>query len=120
MCGGLWDFRSSVWDYLESTWTLASDLVGYVVEVADGRAGRVVSASSSSSAAYLVVDPAPSGGGLRLVPASVVTSLRHDERTVSIDVTRAQLAAAPAYGDHRVDDAVRAEHDHYFRALFGR
>lgn len=118
MCGGLWDYRDSVWEYRESTWTLDSDLVGYEVAAADATIGRVVRASSSSAAAYLVVDATPAVEGLRLVPARVVTSMRHDDRTVRIDVTSRQLAEAPAYEGERLDDAVRAEHDRYFGALY--
>jgi hypothetical protein len=117
MRGGLWDYRDSVWEYRESTWTLDSDLVGYEVAVADDRVGRVVRASSSSSAAYLVVDAAPVVEGLRLVPARAVTSMRHDDRTVRIDVTRSQLAAAPAFEGGRLDDAARAAHEDYFSRL---
>lgn len=117
MRGALWDYSDSVWEYRESTWTLDSDLVGYEVAAAGDLIGRVVRASSSSAAAYLVVDAAPAVDGLRLVPARAVTSMRHDDRTVMIDVTSSQLAAAPAYEGERVDDAVRAEHDRYFSDL---
>jgi hypothetical protein len=117
MSSGLWDYRGSVWDYREWTWTLDRDLVGYEVEATDGRLGTVVRASSSSAAAYLVVDAAPVVSGLRLVPARLVASMRHDDRTVQVDLRRVQLAAAPAYEAEQVDDAVRAEHDDYFSRL---
>jgi len=117
MPGGLWDYRDSVWEYRESTWTLDRDLVGYEVAAAGDRIGRVVRASSSSAAAYLVVDAAPSVDGLRLVPARAVASMRHDDRTVRIDVTISELAAAPPYEGDRLDDAVRATHDRYFSDL---
>ena len=117
MSSGLWDYRDSVWDYRESTWTLDRDLVGYDVEAPDGRLGVVVHASSSSAAAYLVVDAVPVSTGLRLVPAGAVDSMDHDGRTVRIVLTRRQLAAAPAYEEDSVDDSVRAVHDHYFSNL---
>lgn len=117
MSGGLWDYRDSVWDYRESTWTLDRDLVGYEVEASDGRLGVVVRASSSSIAAYLVVDAGPAIAGLRLVPAGTVTSVHHDGRTVRTVLTRGQLTAAPAYEDDALDESVRAEHDHYFSSL---
>lgn len=120
MCGGLWDYRDSVWEYRETTWTLDSDLVGYEVASAGDRIGRVVRASSSSASAYLVVDAAPAVEGLRLVPARAVTSMHHDARTIWIDVTRSELAAAPPYEDDRVDDAVHAEQDDYFSGLYRR
>ena len=84
MTGGLWDYRDSVWDYRESTWTLDRDLVGYEVEAPDGHLGVVARASSSSPAAYLVVDAGPPIAGPRLVPAGAVTSMHHDGRTVRI------------------------------------
>ena len=117
MTGGLWDYRGSVWDYRESTWTLDRDLVGYDVAAPDGHLGVVVRASSSSDSAYLVVDAGPPIAGPRLVPAGAVTSMHHDGRSVRIALTRAQLAAAPAYEDDTPDDSVRAEHDRYFRNL---
>lgn len=114
----LWNYRSSVWDYRESTWTLDSDLVGYGVEAADGHVGSVVRAASSPDVAYLVVDvPA---AGRRVVPALAVSSIRHDERTVRVDLTRVQLLSAPSYEDAELDDTVRAQHDHYFSNLDGR
>ncbi len=120
MSSGLWDYRDSVWDYRESTWTLDRDLVGYEVEAADGHLGVVARASSSSAAAYLVVDAGPPIAGPRLVPAGAVTSMHHDGRTVRIALDRVQLAAAPAYDDDTLDDSVRVEHDHYFGSLDSR
>jgi len=113
----LWNYRSSVWDYRESTWPLDSDLVGYAVEATAGHLGPVVRASSSSEMAYLVVDAVPAGAGRRLVPARAVTSIRHDDRAVRVELTGVQLLAAPAYEDEQLDDVVRAEHDHYFSTL---
>ncbi|WP_416952905.1 hypothetical protein ACNKF0_13630 [Nocardioides sp. T5] len=115
MSSGLWDYRDSVWDYRESTWTLDADLVGYEVVASDGHLGTVVRASSSSAAAYLAVDAARAGAGLRLVPAGAVASMDHDDRTVRIDLTVVQVAAAPAYEE--ADGAVRAEHHDYFSTL---
>ena len=106
-----------VWSYRDTTWSEDRDLVGYEVEAPDGHLGVVVRASSSSAAAYLVVDAGPAVTGLRLVPAGAVTSIHHDGRTVRIALTRVQLAAAPAYEDDTLDDSVRAEHDDYFSNL---
>lgn len=117
MSSRLWNYRDSVWDYRESTWTLDRDLVGYDVEAADGRLGVVVRASSPSTAAYLVVDAVPSVGGLRLVPAGAVTSMHHDGRTVRVDLTTDQLAAAPDCEDDALDDSARAVHDRYYSNL---
>lgn len=120
MSSGLWDYRDSVWDYRESTWTLDGDLVGYEVMASDGHLGTVVRASSSSAAAYLVVDvvvdPASAGAGLRLVPAGAVASMNHDDRTVRIDLTGVEVTAAPPY-EGELDGALRAEHDDYFSRL---
>jgi len=117
MSGELWNYRNSVWDYRESTWTLDRDLVGYEVEAHDGPLGVVVRASSPSAAAYLVVDAAPSVGGLRVVPAGAVRSMHHAGRTVRVDLTTDQLAAAPDYEDDTLDDSARAVHDRYFSSL---
>ena len=120
MSGGLWNYRDSVWEYRESTWTLDSDLVGYEVAAAGDRIGRIVRASSSATAAYLVIDATPDVEGLRLVPARAVTSMHHHDRTVRIDLTGSQLAAAPAYEGERLDEDVRAEHERYFTDLLRR
>ena len=86
----------------------------------DGRLGTVVRASSSSAAAYLVVDvvidAARAGAGLRLVPAGAVASMCHEDRTVRIDLTGVEVTAAPPYGDE-LDGALRPEHDDYFAGL---
>ena len=120
MGSGLWDYRDTVWDYRESTWTLDRDLVGYEVEAPDGRLGVVVRASSSTDAAYLVVDAVCATTGLRLVPAGAVTSMHHDGRVVRIALTGSQLAAAPAYEDDTLDESVRAVHDRYFSNMDSR
>lgn len=112
----LWNYRSSVWDYRESTWTLDSDLVGYGVEATDGHVGSVVRAASAPGTAHLVVDAAPAAGR-RVVPALAVSSIRHDERAVRVDLTSVQLLSAPAYEGAELDEAVRAQHDLYFSSL---
>ena len=116
---GLWDYRSHVWDYRESTWTLDGDLIGYTAEAADGRAGRVAEVASTSSGRYLVVDLDDTSEGARVVPAGVVVELRHEDRTVRLDLTRRLLGDAPAHDDVRRSESELADLSSYYGRLPG-
>src|SRR5215207_2255764 len=111
----LWDYRACVWDYRESTWTVDSDLLGYDVEVSEGRRiGTVVRAVTGALGAYLVADPSGVFDGRRLIPAGVVDALDHDRRLVRVALTTQQLRDAPDHGGDQWNEAVRAAHSAYY------
>lgn len=116
---GLWDYRSHVWDYRESTWTLDADLVGYAVDVTDGRAGRIADAASTSAGRYVIVEIDDASEGVRVVPAGVVAELRHEDRTVRIDLSRRQLDEAPTHDDHPRSTSEIADLESYYGGLQG-
>lgn len=110
----LWDYRTRVWDYRESTWTVDSDLVGYDVEVPEGRIGTVLRAVTDALGAYLVVDTSGVFGGRRLIPAGAVGALDHDRRLVRVALTTQQLRDAPDHVSDQWNEAVRAAHSGYY------
>ena len=112
----LWDYRPCVWEYRESTWTLDSDLHGYLVEATDGDIGTVVRARAGSEGSFLVVETRLFEGR-RLVPALAVASIRHDARSVQLALTAQQVGDAPCYELDEWNDAIREQQECYFRRL---
>lgn len=89
---GVWTYRANV--------TRGSSVIGYTVEATDGRIGTVDKASDEADASHLVVD---TGfwifGKRRLLPAGVVTTIDDVGRTVSVDMTKDDVKAAPDWDD---------------------
>ncbi len=111
----LWDYRPSVLDYRESTWTLDRDLVGYDVEATDGRIGTIHRAVSDPSGAYVVVEAGSwLPGAKRLIPAAVIAELDHPGRTVRVELTLHKIREAPDYHPDRWDDDARSQHCGYY------
>jgi hypothetical protein len=89
----LWAYRSNL-----SSLTEARDFVGYDVHATDGDIGKIDEASTDTSRQYLVVD---TGfwifGKKRMIPAGLVSDVDHDERKVSVAMTKDQIKAAPDF-----------------------
>lgn len=113
----LWDYRACVWDYRESTWTVDSDLLGYDVEVPEGRIGTVARAVTGALGAYLVVNTSGVFDGRRLIPAGAVDALDHDRRLVRVALTAQQLRHAPDHVCDQWNEAVRAAHAGYYNKV---
>ena len=89
----VWMYRSNL-----SSLTDARDFVGYDVHATDGDIGKIDEASTDTSRQYLVVD---TGfwifGKKRMIPAGVVTSVDHEDETVSVGMTKDQIKSAPDF-----------------------
>jgi hypothetical protein len=89
----LWSYRTNL-----QSGTDARDIVGYDVVATDGDLGKIDEASTDTSRQYLVVD---TGfwifGKKRMIPAGVVTGVDHEDRNVSVAMTKDQIKAAPDY-----------------------
>lgn len=96
----VWLFRGNVGSSIN-----AGSIVGYNVHATDGDIGKIDESSTDASRQYLVVD---TGfwifGKKRLIPAGVVTSVDHDEETVSVAMTKDQIKSAPDYDMQQVYD----------------
>lgn len=94
------------WSLRPESGSAVADLAGYRVEATDGEIGTIDSASDEVGSRHVVVD---TGGWLTgrkvLIPAGVIERADHDERTVHVDRTRAQIKDAPAYDPDQHDDA---------------
>jgi len=74
------------------------DVTGWDVEATDGHIGKVDEATNETDAASMVVD---TGfwifGKKRMIPAGVVTSVDHEDETVSVGMTKDQIKSAPDF-----------------------
>jgi hypothetical protein len=114
MSMNVWLYRETLRPTLDTR-----SLVGYSVEATDGSIGKIDEASAETSRNYLVVD---TGfwifGKKRLIPAGVVTGVDHDDRKVSVAMTKDQIKQAPDYDEHMTTDD-EAYYDKY-ASYYGR
>jgi hypothetical protein len=88
------------WSYRDEGGTTGADLVGYTVVATDGTIGRIDSASADVDSSFLVVDTGHWVFGQQvMLPAGVVDTIDHDARTVTVDRSKGQIKAAPAYDE---------------------
>ena len=86
-----WSYRSG------SGFSDQSSLDGYKVLAPDGEVGKVEDASYPPSAAALVVDTGLGPFGQHvLLPAGVVECINHHTKEITVDVSDADIKAAPA------------------------
>jgi len=95
---------SSVWSYPADVRVGARDLAGYRVEASDGRIGKIDVRHHTSGRAHLVVRTRSwIFRTSRIIPAGAVQRIDHAARKVHLQLTKAQIAAAP-----RMDERVRS------------
>ena len=114
----LWDYRPVVWDYLESTWTMAGDLIGYGVAATDGDVGTIDHATTGAAGAYVVVDlfsGAPKDK--RVIPAGAIISLDHGMKLVRLSLTRSAVRDAPSFEPGRWGEDERRELGQYYGSV---
>ncbi|PVC76480.1 PRC-barrel domain-containing protein [Streptomyces sp. CS081A] len=100
------------WSYRSTAGHLAgTDLTGYKVEATDGGIGKVDKHSDEVDDSYLVVDTGAWIFGKEvLLPASTVTRIDPEERTIFVDRTKDQIKDAPEFHrDTHLDDKVYRE-----------
>jgi hypothetical protein len=78
------------------------DITGYSVEASDGHIGKVDKHSADVDSQYLVVDTGVWIFGRKvLLPAGVVTLIRHEDRTVHVARTKEEIKAAPEFDEDK-------------------
>lgn len=109
----------TLWTYKNGIHSDDVDLSGYDVEATDGSIGSVD--ESSIGRDHLVVD---TGfwifGKRRLLPAGVVTLVDHENKSVSIDMTKSEVKDAPDIDDviYRSDQEWdRTPHTSYYDGI---
>ena len=106
----MWSYRADL--------VVDEELTGCEVVASDGEIGVVDESSDTAGAAYLVVD---TGfwicGKKRLIPAGAVWRVDDFQKRVWVDLTKAQVEAAPDFAEkHRFD---RADQEGYFDSTVG-
>lgn len=107
--------NSTVWLYRNDV-DPSTQWVGYSVEATDGGIGKIDELSTETGRGSLVVDTGPwIFGKKRLIPASSVRSVDHDEKTVFVSLSKEQIKDAPDYEAARRDDSdYFDEHSRYY------
>jgi hypothetical protein len=84
----LWNFRHDV--------SMHGDLVGFEVEVEDGRIGRIEAVSKDPDNSVLVIDTGPWIFGRKVpLPAGLVERVDLDSQTVFVGLTKDEIKNAP-------------------------
>lgn len=108
----MWEFRAGV-----GIVSLKRDFTGYNVDGSDGRSiGKIDKSSWDAGGAYLVVD---TGlwifGRKRVIPAGLVERVDVEAERVFVDLSRAEIRAAPEFdGEHR---CLPGAHEDYYASL---
>ena len=92
------------------------DISGYEVSASDGDIGKVEEVVRGDGRTCLVVD---TGFWIfekkRMIPAGVIDSIDHENRRVTVRMSKAEIKKAPDYDAKRRDDedVRRAHEEHY-------
>ena len=91
------------------------NLGGYAIHASDGEIGRVDKHDIATGVSYLVVATGPwILSRTVLLPASVIERVDHENQTVYVKCTRAEIKDAPEYRD---DESHRADLLNYYRSM---
>jgi hypothetical protein len=96
-----------------------TDLTGYRVMAADGRAGAVLAAYDDADSAALVMRTRRVLGRELALPAGVVQGFDHDSRTVYVDRSKRELLGAPQFDRNAgLDESGRDRLAGYYAAFY--
>ena len=91
------------------------NLGGYAIHASDGEIGRVDQHDITTGVSYLLVATGPwILGRTVLLPASVIERVDHENHSVYVNCTRAEIRSAPEYRD---DESHRADLLDYYRSM---
>lgn len=110
----------NTWIYKDTAWSEGNDLVGYDVEATNGSIGTIDEATTDTDRSHLVVDTGRwIFGQRRLVPAGTVTAVDHEAKTVTVNVSKDQIRAAPDYDPSATEEEMWERHDAYYGPYSG-
>jgi hypothetical protein len=93
----------------------ADNLGGYAIHASDGEIGRVDQHDVATGVSYLLVATGPwILGRTVLLPASVIERVDHENQSVYVKCTRAEIKSAPEYRDN---ESHRADLLDYYRSM---
>ncbi len=91
------------------------NLGGYAIHASDGEIGKVDQHDIATGVSYLLVATGPwILGRTVLLPASVIERVDHENQSVYVHCTRAEIKSAPEYRD---DESHRADLLDYYRSM---
>ena len=91
------------------------NLGGYAIHASDGEIGRVDQHDVATGVSYLLVATGPwILGRTVLLPASMIERVDHENQSVYVKCTRAEIKSAPEYRD---DESHRADLLDYYRSM---
>ena len=91
------------------------NLGGYAIHASDGEIGRVDQHDVATAVSYLLVATGPwILGRTVLLPASMIERVDHENQSVYVKCTRAEIKSAPEYRD---DESHRADLLNYYRSM---
>ena len=97
--------RWQPWDYRDTKWVSARNLVGYKVAALDGEIGKIDDATYDVGTSYLVVDTGPWIFGRKvMLPAGVVRNVDHDRQVVHVERSKDQIKNSPEFDDSMLQD----------------
>jgi hypothetical protein len=113
--GAAMETSNDIYTYQDQTIGDA-DLIGYSVEATDGSIGKIDDATNEVGGSYVVVDTGPWIFGKHvLLPAGVVQSIDHEDKTVYVNRTKDEIKDSPEWDDERkADDAYRSDVGTYY------
>jgi hypothetical protein len=93
----------------------AENLGGYAIHASDGEIGRVDQHDVVTGDSYLLVATGPwILGRTVLLPASVIDRVDHENQSVYVKCSRAEIKTAPEYRD---EESHRADLLDYYRSI---
>lgn len=113
---------SEIWMNRAEGWSDNREVVGYTVHATDGDIGKIDETTTQADRNHIVVD---TGfwifGKKRLIPAGTVVRVDHDDETVHVNMTKAQVKDAPDFDESRrdEDDFYRTHEDYYDPYRYG-
>ena len=96
----------------------AADILGYSARATDGVLGTVIKATTEPTRSYLVLSSRPwLDAAMAILPAGLIVRVDHEQEAITLDVSRDDVRAAPAFAPDRYQDgAYHAEvAAHYLR-----
>lgn len=108
--------QNDVWTYGQHLSADQGMWVGYHVHAVDGDIGKVDEMTTDVGRSHIVVDTGPwIFGKKRLIPASAVRSVDHEEMCVNVSLTKDQIKDAPDCDTGRMrDDSWYDEQSRYY------
>jgi hypothetical protein len=111
---------TDLWNWRDTARSQATDLVGFQVVATDGAIGNLDAATHDVGESYIVVDTRVwIFGKKRMLPAGVIDRIDHNDRKVSVNLTKDEIRQAPDYDAEREpEEAYRQDVGIYYDPYF--